>query len=97
MAAQVQINHEDIMVQSNKLKALKLELEGTLKNCSDQINNLRDSGAFTGKAGQSFNETYQEWHVSATETVGLMAKFGLHLEKTSQAFGHTDEEFKITI
>ena len=94
---QVQINHGDILTQSSKLTALKVELETTLNNCNAQIQNLHDSGAFTGLSGTAFTATYQDWHVSAQKTVALMDEFGRHLTKTSEAFGQVDEAFKINI
>jgi WXG100 family type VII secretion target len=95
--AQVQINHADIETQANKLNALKEELESTLRNCESQIQNLHSSGAFTGLSGASFTETFQRWHVSAQETIGIMADFGLHLGKTSAAFAEVDQAFSVKI
>jgi WXG100 family type VII secretion target len=94
---QVQINHADILAQSNQLKTLKAELETTLNNCSNQIRNLHDSGAFTGLSGASFTETYNEWHLSATKTIALMENFGEHLGKTSAAFAEVDQAFSIKL
>ena len=90
---QVQINHAHIEEQAGKLSALKLELENTLHICSNQIQNLHDSGAFTGLSGSSFTATFDEWHQSAQKTVALMEEFGQHLGKTSKAFAEVDQAF----
>jgi WXG100 family type VII secretion target len=95
MTEQLQINHHEIMTQAGKLTTLKGELTTTLENCNTQIKSLLESGFFTGKSGTSFQATYTEWHVSAQRTVALMEQFGLHLKKTSDAFGSTDNEFQI--
>jgi WXG100 family type VII secretion target len=95
--AQVQINHADIETQAKKLSALKLELETTLRNCDNQIKNLHESGAFTGLSGASFTATFDQWHLSAQTTIGLMEDFGLHLGKTSAAFAEVDQAFSVKI
>jgi WXG100 family type VII secretion target len=95
MTEQVQINHDEIMTQAGKLTTLKGELTTTLDHCNTQIKSLLESGFFTGKSGTAFQTTYTEWHVSAQKTVALMEQFGLHLQKTSAAFGSTDDEFQI--
>jgi len=94
---QVQINHADIEAQAAKLSALKVELANTLHTCSQQIQNLHDSGAFTGLSGSTFTATFAEWHQSAQKTVALMDEFGHHLTKTSQAFAEVDQAFSVKL
>jgi len=95
--AQVQINHADIEAQAKQLSTLKEELRSTLQSCDNQIKNLHDSGAFTGLSGATFTETFNEWHLSAQKTIGLMEDFGLHLTNTSAAFAEVDQAFSVKI
>ena len=94
---QVQINHADIEAQAKHLSTLKNQLESTLRDCDNQINNLHDSGAFTGLSGASFTQTFNEWHLSAQKTIALMESFGLHLGKTSAAFAEVDQAFSVKL
>jgi WXG100 family type VII secretion target len=94
---QVQINHADIEAQAKQLSNLKNQLESTLNDCSNQIRNLHESGAFTGLSGASFTEAFSKWHLSAQQTIALMDDFGLHLGKTSAAFAEVDQAFSVKL
>ena len=94
---QVQINHADIEAQAKQLSTLKNQLESTLRDCDNQIKALHDSGAFTGRSGASFTETFNEWHLSAQKTIALLHDFGLHLGKTSAAFAEVDQQFSVKL
>lgn len=85
----------DIEVQAKNLADLKNETELALNSASQQIKNLQESGAFTGLSGESFQTKYDEWHLSATKTVGLLEEFGTYLTKTSGAFQEVDQAYTL--
>lgn len=92
----ISVSHGDIEAQAKNLADLKNEVELALNSCKQQIESLRDSGAFkTQNAGESFQTTFTEWHTSAQKTVALLADFGTHLSKTSAAFAEVDAAYTL--
>lgn len=91
----IQVSHGSVEEQGTRLANMKNELEQDFQRAKAQVQELESSNAFKGLSGAAFQDKYDAWDKSITQTLQLMAEFGTYLGKTSAAFADIDKAYTL--
>lgn len=90
--ANINVTYEAMESEAQALLSGKQEIEGSLTNLANRINNLVASGFVTDSASGAFQNMYQEYTTSARSTIASLEQIAQTLRQMAATMQETDQQ-----
>lgn len=95
--ANINVTYEAMESEAQALLSGKQEIEGSLTNLANRINNLVASGFVTDSASGAFQNMYQEYTTSARSTIASLEQIAQTLRQMAATMQETDQQLANSI
>lgn len=95
--ANVNVTYEDLRSSASQLRAGQEQLNSTLTELSNLINNLVETGFVTDLASVTYQDQYQQFTDGTRTAVDALEGLAAYLEQAAEVLANTDSDLSNAI